>query len=360
MRNLVANRRRWPRAAWFTREPRIQVVFTLALVVAGILNLPATGLAYLDQLGYSPAPDQFLPEEVFSQFGADLSFVWPLDVDPTAPSSVCGVSNGELVARDILEKGSRGVRTILHLGFVVGNSFSPTPERDRRTLVQKWAQVLRREGALRYVHSVLGIDDSNCLNLIDPGAGAFRRRATGWLTSAFPGRPVGHVLNIAGWGEGRWSGSCGPIGPENFGFPGETIVFAYDYRVDGTSSCPHLGQAPSADPAANSSLVIADLEAMLATLQRTQTRLRPVIFIAKGYQAVTCEPDPVRNLVISCHLSDLWARLEEPPPASSPLRKLVAFVPFAWHDVCGPSYFWTGFERSPWLRAAGRWIASRR
>jgi hypothetical protein len=305
--------------------------------------------------GFSPAPDAFLPGEVFREFRADISLVWPTVGDPEAPSPVEGVTNAEYFAREVVARGRCGVPTILHLGFVVGGD---EPLAERRGHVAGWGSTMRAEGATPYIHSIIGLDDSNCINLLVPDADERRRAVTGWLTEAFPGKPVGHVLDVEGWGEGSWLGNCGPIPSERFGFAGETIVYAYDFRTDGGTVCTELGGPPVPASRPNADLVVDDLEAMASTLDETEAGLVPIVFFAKGYHARVCELDEARDLTLACFLVDLWKRVFE-RSQTSPLDRLVAFMGFAWHDQCGP-FFWTGFEHSPPLRAAAHWIASHR
>jgi hypothetical protein len=263
---------------------------------------------------------------------------------------VAGLSNAQWVAADIIDKGRHGAPSILHLGFVLAGNVSLEARLDR---ISAWGDALEAAGATRFLYAVLGLDDSNCINLLDPQADLVRRRITAALAAAFPGKPVGHVLDIEGWGEGRWLHNCGPIAADRFGFTGETIVFAYDYRTDGTAACSQVGRVPASNPRLNANLILRDLEAMLATLRKTETGARPVVLIAKGYHYGVCDVEPVRDFRIACLLSDLWSRLR------SAVASVVAFLAFAWHDQCG-AYVWTGFERSKPLRAAARWIADHR
>jgi len=334
------------------------VAWLAVLIGVGVLGWCAPADAYLDRWGFSPAPNRFLPLSALREFRADLSLVWPkeAEAEPGAPGPVAGLSNAQWVAADIIEKGKHGAPSILHLGFVLAGNVSLEARLDR---ISAWGDALEAAGAMRFVYAVLGIDDSNCINLLDPQADLVRRRITAALAAAFPGKPVGHVLDIAGWAEERWQHNCGPMAPDRFGFTGETIVFAYDYRTDGLATCAQAGREPSKDPRLNANLILRDLEAMLATLRRTETGARPVVLIAKGYHYGVCTVDPQRDFQIACFLSDLWSRLRRIDPGTSPFASVVAFLAFAWHDQCG-AYVWTGFEHSKPLRAAARWIADHR
>ena len=102
--------------------------------------LPATAFAYLDYFGFSTAPAALLPDECFSTYAANLSLVWPEDADPDAPSPLPGLSNAQRMAQDVLLRGAQGIKSVLHLGFVIDTRSDGAL---RRRYVIRWGRVFR-------------------------------------------------------------------------------------------------------------------------------------------------------------------------------------------------------------------------
>ena len=212
------------------------------------------------------------------------------------------------------------------------------------------------------MYAVIGIDDSNCSIFSaaqERAAILHRRRMTALVKYAFPAVKLrGHVLNVGGWGAPIMGSACAPLPPSDFGLRNETVVFAYDYRTDGTTACAQLGNPLPTDADANASMILADLAGMIDTLSQTKTGPRPVIFFPKAYDAVTCMADPDNDMTIACRMADVWGRLRA-EPTTGPLQSIVAVLPFAWNDICA-RFYWTGIENSPRLRATMAWIAGHR
>ncbi len=339
---------------WTPRRAAGQLATLLALAL-----LPATAFAYLDYFGFSTAPAALLPDECFSTYAANLSLVWPEDADPDAPSPLPGLSNAQRMAQDVLLRGAQGIKSVLHLGFVIDTRSDGAL---RRRYVIRWGRVFRQLHADRFVYAVIGIDDSNCSIFSaaqERAAILHRRRMTALVKYAFPAVKLrGHVLNVGGWGAPIMGSACAPLPPSDFGLRNETVVFAYDYRTDGTTACAQLGNPLPTEADANASMILADLAGMIDTLSRTKTGPRPVIFFPKAYDAFTCMAEPDNDMTIACRMADVWGRLRA-EPTTGLLQSIVAVLPFAWNDI-GARFYWRGIENSPRLRATMAWIAGHR
>ena len=156
--------------------------------------------------------------------------VWPQNPDPDGVSPDPSLTKSQWVTQDILSKGSRGIRTILQLGFVAWDSEDP---RKVRKLISLWGTRLRASGAESHIYAVIGVDDSNCTAFQSAQMAAKRVAATKAMKAAFPDVALrGHVLSIAGWARG--GGFCRGLNPKFFkSFADETVILAYDYRTDG-------------------------------------------------------------------------------------------------------------------------------
>ena len=252
---------------WTPRRAAGQLATLLALAL-----LPATAFAYLDYFGFSTAPAALLPDECFSTYAANLSLVWPEDADPDAPSPLPGLSNAQRMAQDVLLRGAQGIKSVLHLGFVIDTRSDGAL---RRRYVIRWGRVFRQLHADRFVYAVIGIDDSNCSIFSaaqERAAILHRRRMTALVKYAFPAVKLrGNVLNVGGWGAPIMGSACAPLPPSDFGLRNETVVFAYDYLTDGTTACAQLGNPLPTEADANASMILADLAGMIDTLSQTET-----------------------------------------------------------------------------------------